>query len=473
MAPVSIGRSGVLLACALCVPQGLKAQVADPDTRIEEIFIDTDNVFGDDEAADNWIYRTANSIRVRTRSRVVSRELLFSVGQTADSALLAETERNLRQLGLFRSVQVDTTRVAGRLVARILTKDAWSTQPIVSGRFASDGTLTGRLGLTEKNFLGTGNLVTGAYRKEVDRSGAQLALRWRRLLSTQLNVSGDALLLSDGASGAWLIGDPWRSQADRTLVLIGGRAADRRRLRYRSTSPTSRDTVEFQQHLYRQDLSVGRALVATTRRTVRVGLNATYRNERILSAADSLLPVPDSVFWDLGLFARYDQPKYRVVNYLDGLNQQDIDLSTRIALQVRLAAAGLGYARTGIGPAVQLRGGVAAGPVMVRGEILANGLFNSAGLDSGRVVASVAGALVPGNQHATLLSLRAGILERPAPGSEFDLGFSVGLRGFEPHSYVGTRAVWGTLEHRWYAFPRVLDQFGLGLAGYLDFGGAW
>ena len=479
MEHLRIGKSGVLLGCVLCVAPGLAAQVPDPDNRqpaapvIEEIFIDTDNVFGDSEAADNWLYRTANSLRVRTRSRVVSRELLFSVGQPADSALLEETERNLRSLGLFRSVQVDTTRIAGRLAVRILTKDAWSTQPIVSGRFASDGTLTGKLGLTEKNFLGTGNLVTVAYRKEADRSGAQLALRWRRLLSTQLNISGDALLLSDGSSGAWLMGDPWRSQEDRTLVMVGGRAADRRRLRYRTLSATSRDTAEFQQHLYRQDLSVGRALVATTRQTVRVGLLASYRNERILAAADSLVPVPDSVFWDLGLFARYDQPKFRVVTYLDGLNQQDIDLSTRIAVQVRLASAGLGYARTGIGPALQVRGGVAAGPVMLRADVVANGLFNAAGLDSGRVVASVSGALLPGNQHATLLKVQAGILERPAPGNEFDLGFSIGLRGFEPHSFVGTRALWGTLEHRWYAFPRVLDQFGIGLAGYLDFGGAW
>ncbi|MDH3298189.1 MAG: hypothetical protein OEM96_07935, partial [Gemmatimonadota bacterium] len=240
-----------------------------------------------------------------------------------------------------------------------------------------------------------------------------------------------------------------------------------------SVSATERDTVQFEQHLYQQNLSLGRALVATTRRTLRVGVLATYRNERILAAADSLLPVPDSVFWDVGVFAQFEQPKYRVVTYLDGLNEQDIDLSTGIVLEARLAPAAFGYARTGIGPALKVHGGVAAGPVMLRGAIQANGLFNAAGLDSGRVVASVVGALLPGNQHATLLQVQGGISERPAPGDEFDLGFAVGLRGFEPHSFVGTRAVWGTLEHRWYAFPQVLDQFGLGLAAYLDFGGAW
>ncbi len=480
MGPARFSRSTALLGLALCVAPGLMAQESaerDHDRAtaplIDEVFIDTDNVFGDAEAEDHWLYRKANSLRVRTRSWVVSRELLFAAGEPADSALLAETERNLRALGIFRRVDVDTVRVEGRLVARIITKDGWSTLPIISGRIASDGTLTGKLGLTEKNFLGTGNRISGAYRKDVDRDGAELGLRWRRLLASQVTISGNALLLSDGSSGAWQIRDPWRSMVDRTLVSVSGRIADRRRLRYRSISPTRSDTTEFRQHLYQQDLRVGRAITATPRKAIRIGALSTYRNERILAAADSLLPVPDSVFVDIGLFAQYQRPKFRVVSYLDGLNQQDVDLSTSIVLEARIAPSGFGYARTGFGPAIRVRGGVSAGPVMLRGDIVANGLFNSAGLDSGKVVAAVTAALLSGNRHATLLRIQGGVLSNPAPGNEFDLGFSVGLRGFEPHSFVGTRALWGTLEHRWYALPKILDQFGLGLAGYFDFGGAW
>ncbi|MFV2068414.1 MAG: hypothetical protein ACC645_15700 [Pirellulales bacterium] len=480
MGPVRFGRAAAILGLALCVPPGLVAQESADrddrhraDPRIDEVLIDSDNVFGDAEAADNWIYGMANSLRFRTRSRVIARELLFAAGEPADSALLAETERNLRALELFRRVTVDTVRVEGRLIARILTQDAWSTLPIVSGRIASDGTLTGRLGITDKNFLGTGNRLTGAYRRQVDRDGAELGVRWRRLLASQVDVSGNALLLSDGSSGSWLMSDPWRSIEDRMQVSVGGSIADRRRLRYRTFSPTRQDTAQFRQHLFRQGMQIGRAIVATSRRALRVGVLATYRNERFLVAADSMLPVPDSVFVDVGVFAQFQQPKFRVVSYVDGLNQQDVDLSTSIVLAARIAPSAFGYERTGIGPAVRIRGGVAAGPVMLRAEVIANGLFNSAGLDSGRVVAAVTGALQSRNHNATLLRVQGGILERPAPGSEFDLGFSTGLRGFQPHSFVGTRALWGTLEHRWYALPRILDQFGLGIAAYFDFGGAW
>ncbi len=480
MGPVSFSRGAALLGLALCVPPGLVAQESADRTdghraapRIDEVYIDSDNVFRDAEAASNWIYGKANSLRFRTRSWVIARELLFAAGEPADSALLAETERNLRALGVFRHVTVDTVRVHGRLLARILTTDAWSTLPIISGRIASDGTLTGRLGITEKNFLGTGNRLSGAYRKDVDRDGAEFGVRWRRLLASQVDVSGNALLLSDGSSGSWLVSDPWRSMEDRMQVSAGGRVADRRRLRFRTFSPTRQDTAQFRQHLFRHDMQLGRAIVATPRRTLRVGVLATYRNERFLVAADSLLPVPDSVFVDVGVFFQFHQPKFRVVSFLDGLTQQDVDLSTSIVLAARIAPSAFGYGRTGIGPAIQVRGGVAAGPVMLRADIVANGLFNSAGLDSGRVVAAVTGALLSGDRHATLLKVQGGVLERPAPGSEFDLGFSIGLRGFEPHAFVGTRAIWGTLEHRWFAFPKILDQFGLGIAGYFDFGGAW
>jgi len=480
MGPARICRLGVLLGLVLCVPPGIGAQetaepVASGDVAplIDEVFIDTDNVFSDSEASKNWVYRTANALRFRTRSWVVSRELLFSAGEPADSATLEETERNLRAVGIFRHVKVDTTRVEGRLVARILTTDAWSTQPIITGRFASDGTFAGILGITEKNFLGTGNQISGAYLKEVDRDGAVLGLIWRRLLASQVNLSGNARLLSDGSSGSWRISDPWRSILDRTQVSIDGRVADRRRLSLRAVSPTGRDTTQFRQRLYRQDFRIGRALTATPKRAFRVGLVATYRNERFLAAADSLLAVPDSVFVDVGVFAQYRRPKFRVVSFLDGLTQQDVDLSTNVAFEARVAPSGFGYNRTGFGPAIRVRGGIASGPAMVRGDIFANGLFNSAGLDSGRVVASITGALVPGNGHATLLEVQGGVLNDPAPGNEFDLGFTTGLRGYEPHSFVGTRALWGTLEHRWYALPRILDQFGLALAGYFDFGGAW
>lgn len=442
---------------------------------IDSVHLQVENVFSEDVEGDHWIYRTANSLRFKTRQGVVERELLFETGDSIDLALLDETERNLRALDLFRTVQVDTVVEGDRVVARVRTRDAWSTLPIIEGSFASDGTLVGRLGITERNVLGTGNFLSMAYRKSTDRDGGEFSSRWRRLAGSQVDLAADLALLSDGNLASWAISEPFRSLEDRFTLRFGGATADRRRLRYRTTSDSQRDTTSFRQHLYASHVTVGFAPIATPRKVLRLSATATVRNERYLlePADDATLAVPDSVYADIGVFASLEYPRYRLVDYVDGLNQQDVDLSSGLTIGLRFAPSSFGYERTGVGGYFAARSGMSLGMVLLRGRFVASGLFNSVGLDSGRVVASVTGGVVSGNRHATLLHIEGGLLNSPAPGQEFDLGFSVPPRSFEPHAFVGTRSLWGTLEHRWYALPRILDQFGAALATYFDFGGAW
>ena len=467
--------AGFLCTC-LFIPSAGWAQKSGPEpVRIDSVHLQVDNVFSQEAEGDHWIYRTANSLRFKTREGVVERELLFETGDSLDLALLEETERNLRALDLFRTVRVDTVVENGRLIARVSTRDAWSTLPIIEGSFASDGTLVGRLGVTERNVLGTGNYLSMAYRKSTDRDGGEFSSRWRRLAGSQIDLAADLALLSDGNSASWAVSEPFRSLEDRFTLRFGGATADRRRLRYRTVSDAQRDTTSFRQHLYAAHVTVGFAPIATPRKVLRLRATTTVRNERYLLEPEEDAPraVPDSVFADIGFFASLEYPRYRVVDYVDGLNQQDVDLSSGLTLGIRLAPSSFGYRETGIGGYFAARSGTSIGTVLLRGRLVASGLFNSVGLDSGRVVASVTGGVVSGDRRATLLHLEGGLLNSPAPGQEFDLGFSVPPRSFEPHSFVGTRSLWGTLEHRWYVLPRILDQFGAALAAYFDFGGAW
>lgn len=464
------------LGLLLVAPPLLTAQESNSGpVAIDSVRVRAENVFSGDAARNHWIYRTANSLRFQTRTGVVERELLFAPGDTVDLAVLEETERNLRALDLFRTVEVDTIVEGGQVIADVHTKDAWSTLPILSGSFASDGTVTGRIGLTEKNVLGTGNFLSVAYRKGTDRNGGEMSGILRRLASSQVDIAGDLYLLSDGNSYDWSIADPWRSLDDRFELRFSGASADRRRLQYRTFAATQRDTVRYRHHLYRQDVTIGIASIATPYRVLRFEATAGVRNERLLfqPGEDPPADVPDSVYAEFGVFVTYEQPRYREVGYVDGLNQQDVDLTTGLTVGARLAGQAFGYDRTGIGPVVSVRGGMSSGPFLIRAALLANGLFNSAGLDSGRVVGSMTAAVLSGTRHSTLLNVNGGLLESPAPGREFDLGFTTSPRSFEPHAFVGTRALWGTLEHRWYALPRIFDQFGAALAGYFDFGGAW
>ena len=464
-----------LLASAASV-RGQETPDTLPDTIapvVDSIAIVTENVFSPEEAQKTGIFRVANSLRFTTRQRFVAKEILLKVGQPYDSLLAEETERNLRRLGLFRQVDVDTARVDGKLVATVHTRDSWSTQPIVQLSLASDGTWTGRFGLTESNLFGTGNMGHVAWRKDVDRDGLEFATELRRVAGSSVNVGGRYFNLSDGNFGDWFAGDPWRSFNDRSAFTYRGAAAARQAIQYRVESTEVTDTTRYWRNNYSHRVVGGYATRATPRAYTRIGIVGEYRNQKYVLVSDTSQAVPDTIQGFVGVFGEYRRSQFMVTRFLNGFATEDIDLSESLSLGFNLAPSAFGFPQTGLGPSLTMQAGSPLGDGFVHGRLHANGLFNSAGLDSGRVVLRVTVAQKPGLRHATVLHARAGIMENPPPGGEFDLGFEFPPRSWAPHSFVGTRSLWGTLEHRWFPFDQILKLAGLGLAGFLDYGGAW
>ena len=102
---------------------------------IHGVHLDRRDIF--DPQEQSWIARLANKLHFQTQPAVIQRELLFRTGKPYDSALVAESERNLRALGIFRRVQIDSIRTSRGLTLRVLAKDGWSTQ--ADWRFRSTG----------------------------------------------------------------------------------------------------------------------------------------------------------------------------------------------------------------------------------------------------------------------------------------------------------------------------------------------
>ncbi len=478
--PVRLPRSAVsFAACLLGVSSSVIGQEppdAGADTLtavVDSIAIVTENVFTEEEAARTGIFRFANKLRFTTRDWVIERELLLAPGEPYDSVLAEETERNLRGLRLFAEARVDTVTVDGRLLATVTTRDSWSTQPLFELSFATDGTITGRLGLTETNLFGTGNYAHIAYRKDVDRDGLELAGEVRRLAGTQLNVGGQYYNLSDGNWGSWFIGDPWRSFNDTRSIIFSGDAADRQAIQYRNESSSVRDTTRYWQTNYGHRGIFGFATNATPRYFTRFGVQAEVRNQKYVLVQDTSQMIPDTVKAFVGVFGEYRRSEFRVLRFMNGFAREDIDLSATVSLGLNIAPESFGYDSFGLGPSMFMQAGGSLGSGFVHGRLSANGLFNAAGLDSGRVNLAVTVAQKISRRHATVLHTRLGMLENPPPGGEFDLGFGFPPRSWEPHSFVGTRSVWGTLEHRWWALDNLLNLFGLGFVGFVDYGGAW
>lgn len=448
--------------------------------RIDSISVVTNNVFEPREAERNFLFRMANAVRFKTRPVVVRRELLFEAGETYDSARVAETSRNLRRLGIFRDVTIDTIRFGDKLVAQVATGDAWSTQIQFNAR-STGGVLTGEIGVTERNFLGLANVFRASYRDEPDRTAVTLRTRINRALGTRVIVSGLYDDLSDGNVGAWSVGVPFRSFSDGEAFEVRGLVAKRRALQFRDGILDR----TYERRVFRANASVAKAAGASAKGYFRIGLLGQVKHEEfILSAVrdgDELVPVPrllvlipDTVTAAVGVFWEWQRARFKVVTHYNGFaREEDINLSTRVRVAAWAAPSAFGYPRSGIGPLVQVSTGVVLGKLFARIGVHANGLITSAGLDSGLVSAAVTVGSQIIRRNATVLHVEAGARKNPPPGFEFDLGHGRGPRAFEPHAFTGTRSVWGTLEHRAFLIDELLGLFGVGFAAFFDYGGAW
>lgn len=89
-------------------PASLAAQTtadstpADPALVIRRVQLVRRDIF--DPSERGWVARMANKLHFQTQPPVIRREILLRPGDQYDSALVAESERNLRALGIFRRV---------------------------------------------------------------------------------------------------------------------------------------------------------------------------------------------------------------------------------------------------------------------------------------------------------------------------------------------------------------------------------
>jgi hypothetical protein len=470
-----------LMAMALALTATARAQdTATPaGSRLPAVVVDTvivltDNIFTAEQTEQSFGYRAANAIHVTTRSWVIRRTILLERGDTLDAALLEESGRNLRTLGIFRSVRIDTVRVDGRLAVRVRTADAWSTNPVFS-LAGSGSTLAFTIGLAERNLLGTGSYGKVAFFQEPDRTGVQLVGNIPRIGRTRLAAYGQYRNLSDGEIGDWNVGVPYRAFADPWGLGYSGESGNQRILQFRQPEGAPLDTTSYRRTVLRNRVAASIALDNSITKYLRIGVAAEARQESYVAStvADPSV-VPDSSFGIAGAFVRYRRAKFGGGQYWQGFGQdEDLDVSGTVEVTAWAAPAFAGYQRNGIGPQINLRAGTLMKDGFAVGYVDATSLITAAGIDSGQVRFRGSIGFKPAPRMATFLHVQAGYQKNPPPGQEFDLGLIYGPRTFGAHAFVGTRMAWGTLEHRWYRWSGLLGFLGVGVAGFVDYGGAW
>jgi hypothetical protein len=433
---------------------------ASPQT-IDTIVVDNRNIFDHANDGPGLVARLANAVHIRTRAAVIRRSLLVSPGDPYDSARVAESERALRALGVFRFVRVDTTRLGagGPLALRVVTADGWSSKPQANYSTAG-GDETWAVGFVEENFLGTASQLGASYGRTPDRRRLEFQYVNPHFFLPRATLFLRYGNLSDGKKGAWQVGVPFYQIAARRALVAYGESAREHVLMF---STGALDSI-VQRRALRVGVTGGVALHATSRDYVRLWLGAEWRREdfaRDDSTIPPPVPFPRSTFLTGRGGFEIGHARFRVLEHFNSYaRREDVDLSQTLRFGT-VVESRIGYEINGQVSAVW-RGGFA----VLHGE--------ATELDSTRIRGRL--TIVSQNlpRQTLIAHVEGGGLRRPKPGAEFDPWLDQrGPRLFGAHAFTGTRMTWLAFEDRILVAEDLWGMVGVGIAPFVDYGGAW
>jgi hypothetical protein len=466
-------RSAAAGAVVLCLSIAGRAGAQTAPGRgpiLDTIIINNHNIFEREDMTLGFMARVADAIHIRTQAAVIRRTLLLNQGDPYDSARAVESERDLRNLNVFRAVQIDTERLNGRLALRVETADGWSTKPQLNWS-TEGGSVTWVAGVIENNLLGSATSLTAEYTKTPDRSGTSLLYQNPHFIGRRPHLALLYQDLSDGKQGNWTLSMPFFETAASHAFGTGGEAATERILEFRDGY--LQDSTEW--HVLRFGFGGGVALHATTQGYFRVWGAGSWRREDF--APESATVVPYSTFETVGGGIEAARTRYVILEHFNTFarrEDEDLSHSIRFGLWAAPRAWGYGPGQAGIGAEAigQTSLLVPFGFVLLSGR--ADGVYTGSGFDSTRVTGGVTFASQYLERQTWIVHYEAGELRNPKPGGQFDTWeYNNGPRLFPAHAFTGTRLIWVCVEDRILVSEEVMDLLGVGLAPFYDWGGAW
>ncbi len=134
-----------------------------------------DLVYAVDEGPRVYVERIEIVNNVRTLDRVIRRELLLAEGDAFNSALLRESERQVRRLGFFESVETRTRpgNAPDRIIVEVEVVERSTGELTFGAGFSTTDGPIAAVGLSERNLLGTGrslraNFQISGRRQQID-----------------------------------------------------------------------------------------------------------------------------------------------------------------------------------------------------------------------------------------------------------------------------------------------------------------
>ena len=385
---------------------------------IDTVIVVNHNIFATGDEAPGFIPGLVNALHRTTRAGVIRRTILLEAGMRYDSARVVESERLLRDLGVFRDIKFDTLRIGDRLALRVTTGDGWSTS-INLGYSTTAGSVSWLVSGTERNLLGTATALSVALHHNPDRNNLSFLYQNAAFLSRRTGLSLEYDDLSDGRRGIWKYGQGFYQSAARFAVIDSGEAAHNRVLMFKDNALST----AHERKIFNTLGSVGWAPLATPRDYLRLTLSGDLRREDYQDTVFRLQTFPRHFYGAFGISAERAHVRYaQIVHFNSFGRHEDLDLSQIAGAGVWAAPNVFGYgSHAGVAPQahVQVSGVWRGGFVSLRGQAL--GMFTRSGLDSGRVTTSLTAVTTSIPSQTLIVHFEGGVVTGTAPGGEFDL----------------------------------------------------
>ena len=427
-----------------------------PIVRVE---IDAVEVFDPTQPGENvWLFRWINAVHIRTREGVIRREILCRVGEPFDPLRIAESERNLRALGIFQDVAIDVQAVDGGVQVRVRTADRWAMRLLTD--ISTEGDIYRvRLGLENINFLGRGSVFGGNVVASNDVDAWQVFAAERRLFGSRWDggyaYASDELAVANEAR----LGRPYFSELVGWTTDLGYRSirGDRRYF-YDGAVADTLDLDETLAEAFGAVYSHGEA-------RTRLGLLYSRRNiTRTLDAHQAAL----GLCW--GVLER----RFRRVRNIDRYGSVE-DIASGWSLQLGAGADLQALGASADRPLwrFDMTAATWLGDAGVLGlQLRHHGFAGGGHVEEARFSSEVYGFYQLSSNHCLTWDAGFSALVREPIYLRYALGGDNHLRGYPARFDTGTRTLYANVEHRLFT-PLQLLFVSFGAAAFVDAGQAW
>ena len=435
-----------------------------PNLIIGTIEVNTGDIFElSNPKESRKIHQVANKLHVKTKPRVIRRQLLFKQGDTFKQRVLEESARLIRANRFIKDVEITPFEVCRNSVnIKVKTNDRWTLAPGLSfGQ--SGGKNKSGIEFQENNLFGLGKSLSINYKNNIERHETVLSYSDEQLLGSRLHLFAAGISNSDGNGYQLDLSLPYYSLDNKRTWGTKNASIQQENSIYSNGDVIDKVTVDDKLHSIFRGWSKG--LKNGSVRRLKVGWNYSetqYGQQK---------PITQSYPW---FEYEYIKEQFTTRTNFKSMGEvEDIPLGLQYSFEVGLLNTEFGSSENHIKLASRVSKGYEFKNSLgfIQSDITS--YFGEGRLQGDTL--NLKGELFTFNDHGSDLYFSGDlqIKNNLQLGEQLLLGGETGLRGYPTGYQDGTKSVVFTAEKRFHFdwYPYQLAKFGAVV--FADAGTAW